>query len=78
MSTILLRHINILFQNSIQFFLCVFYLSLLYLIKFIILHPGPEWFNFHNLKREFIDDVILVISLYYFINVFYNIARKFA
>ena len=35
------------------------------------LHPGPEWF--HNLTREFIDDVISVISLYYFINVFLSI-----
>ena len=34
------------------------------------LHPGPEWFIFHNLTREFIDDVISVISLYYFIDVF--------
>ena len=30
------------------------------------LHPGPQWFIFHNLTREFIDDVISVISLYYF------------
>ena len=22
------------------------------------LHPGPEWFIFHNLTREFIDDFI--------------------
>ena len=33
------------------------------LVKFIKLHPGPEWFIFHNLTREFIDDVISVISL---------------
>ena len=33
------------------------------LVKFIKLHPGPEWFIFHNLTREFIDDVILVIIL---------------
>ena len=26
------------------------------------LHPGPEWFIFHNLIREFIDDVISVFS----------------
>ena len=25
------------------------------------LHLGPEWFIFHNLTREFMDDVILVI-----------------
>ena len=32
------------------------------LIKFIKkLHLGPEWFIFHNLTREFMDDVILVI-----------------
>ena len=31
------------------------------LVKFIKLHLGPEWFIFHNLTREFIDDVILVI-----------------
>jgi len=24
------------------------------------LHPGPEWFIFHNLTREFIDDVIIL------------------
>ena len=35
--------------------------------------PGPEWFIFHNLTREFIDDVISVISLYYFIDVFLSI-----
>ena len=28
------------------------------LVKFIKLHPGPEWFIFHNLTREFIDDFI--------------------
>ena len=43
------------------------------LVKFIKLHPGPEWFIFHNLTREFIDDVISVISLYYFIDVFLSI-----
>ena len=31
------------------------------LVKFIKLHPGPEWFIFHNLTREFIDDIISVI-----------------
>ena len=36
-------------------------------------HPGPEWFIFHNLTREFIHDVILVISLYYFVDVFLSI-----
>ena len=40
------------------------------LVTFIKVHPGPEWFIFHNLTREFIDDVILVISLYYFSDVF--------
>ena len=39
------------------------------LVKFIKLHPGPEWFIFHNLTGEFIDDVISVISLYYSIDV---------
>ena len=43
------------------------------LVKFIKLHPGPEWFIFHNLTREFIDDVISVISLYYVIDVFLSI-----
>ena len=43
------------------------------LVKFIKLHPGPEWFIFHNLTREFMDDVILVISLYYFIDVILSI-----
>ena len=40
------------------------------LVTFIKVHPGPEWLIFHNLTREFIDDVILVISLYYFSDVF--------
>ena len=40
------------------------------LVKFIKTTSGPDWFIFHNLTREFIDDVILVISLYYFIDVF--------
>ena len=43
------------------------------LVKFINLHPGPEWFIFHTLTREVIDDVILVISLYYFIDVILSI-----
>ena len=43
------------------------------LVKFIKTTSGPEWFIFHNLTREFIDDVILVISLYYFINVILSI-----
>ena len=43
------------------------------LVKFIKTTSGPEWFIFHNLTREFIDDVILVISLYYFIDVFLSI-----
>ena len=30
----------------------------LQVVKFIKLHPGPEWFIFHNLTRAFIDDVI--------------------
>ena len=33
------------------------------LVKFIKTTSGPEWFIFHNLTREFIDDVISVISL---------------
>ena len=40
------------------------------------LHPGPEWFIFHNLTREFIDDVISAISLYYFIDVFLSIIKR--
>ena len=28
------------------------------LVKFIKIHAGPEWFIFHNLTREFIDDVL--------------------
>ena len=43
------------------------------LVKFIKTTSGPEWFIFHNLTREFIDDVISVISLYYFIDVFLSI-----
>ena len=47
------------------------------LVKFIKkLHPGPEWFIFHNITREFIDDIILVISLCYFINVFVSIIKR--
>ena len=38
------------------------------LVKFI--KTTSQWFIFHNLTREFIDDVISVISLYYFIDVF--------
>ena len=34
------------------------------------LHLGPEWFIFHNLTREFINDVISVISVYFFIDIF--------
>ena len=37
------------------------------------LHPGPKWFIFHNLTHEFINDVILVISLYYFVDVILSI-----
>ena len=41
------------------------------LVKFIkTTHKEPQWYIFHNLTREFIDDVILVIFLYYFIDVF--------
>ena len=41
--------------------------------KFLKLHPGLEWFIFHNLTREFIDDLISVIFLYYFIEVFLSL-----
>ena len=43
------------------------------LVKLIKLHSGPEWYIFDNITREFIDDVISVISLYYFINVVLSI-----
>ena len=33
------------------------------LVKFIKTTPGTDWFIFHNLTREFIDDAISVISL---------------
>ena len=33
------------------------------LVKFIKTTPGPKWFIFHNLTREFINDIISVISL---------------
>ena len=33
----------------------------------------PSGLFFHNLTREFIDDVMSVIYLYYFINVFLSI-----
>ena len=39
------------------------------LLKFIKTTSGTKGFIFHNLTREFIDDVILAISLYYFIDV---------
>ena len=53
------------------------------LVKFIKLHPGPEWFIFHNLTREFIDDVISVISLrnfitYHFLEFYVHIFQSFA
>ena len=41
------------------------------------LHLGPEWFIFHNdLTHEFIDDIVLVISLCYFIDVFLSIIKR--
>ena len=43
------------------------------LIKLIKTPPTPEWFIFQNLTREFIDDVILVIFLYYFIDAILSI-----
>ena len=42
------------------------------LVKFIKT-TSAEWFIFHNLTREFINDVISVISLHYFIDVFLSI-----
>ena len=43
------------------------------LVKFIKTKSGTRVVIFHNLTREFIDDVILVISLYYFIDVILSI-----
>ena len=43
------------------------------LVKFIKTTSGTRVVYFHNLTREFIDDVISVISLYYFIDVFLSI-----
>ena len=40
------------------------------LVKFIKTTSGTRVVIFHNLTREFIDNVISVISLYYFINFF--------
>ena len=40
------------------------------LVKFIKTTSGTQVVIFHNLTQEFIDDVISVISLYYFIDVF--------
>ena len=34
------------------------------------LHPGPKWFILHNLTREFIDDVISVITQFYYVSFF--------
>ena len=39
------------------------------LVKFIKTTSGTRVVYFHNLTREFIDNVISVISLYYFIDV---------
>ena len=33
------------------------------LAKFIKTSSGTDWFIFHNLTREFIDDAISVVSL---------------
>ena len=43
------------------------------LVKFIKTTSGTRVVYFHNLTREFIDDIISVISLYYFIDVFLSI-----
>ena len=43
------------------------------LVKFIKTASGTRVVIFHNLTREFIDDVILVISLYYLIDVILSI-----
>ena len=42
-------------------------------VKFIKTTSGARLVYFPNLTREFIDYVISVISLYYFINVFLSI-----
>ena len=43
------------------------------LVKFTKTTSGTRVVYFHNLTREIIDDVISVISLYYFIDVFLSI-----
>ena len=43
------------------------------LVKFIKTTSGARVVVFHNLTREFIDEVISVISLYYFFDVFLSI-----
>ena len=48
----------LLFNNNIYYIDTSVLLENIPLVKFIKLHPGPEWFIFHNLTREFIDDFI--------------------
>ena len=59
------NHIFCLYQVKAKF-ICYYYIDTSVLLENI---PLVKWFIFHNLTREFIDDVILVISLYYFIDV---------
>ena len=54
-------------------FLTFYYIDTSVLLENIPLVKFIQWFIFHNLTREFIDDVILVISLYYFIDVILSI-----
>ena len=46
------------------------------LIKFIKTTSETREFIFHNLTREFIDDVISVISLYYIVGLFVFIIKR--
>ena len=43
------------------------------LVKFINATSGTRVVYFHNVTREFINDIISAISLYYFIDVFWSI-----
>ena len=69
------NHIFCLYQKRLSLFVIIIQTRVFYwkIYQKIKQNPGPEWFIFHNLTREFTDDVILVISLYYFIDVILSI-----
>ena len=62
-------HMKTFLKTGVYIYIYIYYIDTSVLqenipvVKFIKLHPGHEWLIFHNLTREFIDDVISVISL---------------